>query len=61
MRDGLVDQFQEAALPLTEVRSAPKTATKRVFLITDEDDPNAGPGKDRLMTSARTTLIVSDI
>ncbi|THH23094.1 hypothetical protein EUX98_g8084 [Antrodiella citrinella] len=36
---------------------APKTASKRVFLITDVDDPNAGPGKERLMTSARTTLI----
>ncbi|KAH8094504.1 SPOC like C-terminal domain-containing protein [Cristinia sonorae] len=36
---------------------APKTASKRVFLITDSDDPNAGPGKERLMTSARTTLI----
>ncbi|KAI0346241.1 Ku DNA-binding complex, Ku70 subunit [Trametopsis cervina] len=36
---------------------APKTATKRVFLITDEDDPNSGAGSDRLLTSARTTLI----
>ncbi|TCD61340.1 ATP-dependent DNA helicase II subunit 1, partial [Steccherinum ochraceum] len=36
---------------------APKTASKRVFLITDNDDPNAGPGKERLTTSARTTLI----
>lgn len=36
---------------------APKTATKRVFLITDEDDPHAGAGSQQLMTSARTTLI----
>ncbi|CAL1715872.1 unnamed protein product [Somion occarium] len=36
---------------------APKTATKRIFLITDEDDPNSGPGRERLLTSARTTLI----
>ncbi|KAJ3554418.1 hypothetical protein NM688_g3122 [Phlebia brevispora] len=35
---------------------APKTATKRVFLITDEDDPHPGAAKDRLITSARTTL-----
>lgn len=36
---------------------APKTASKRVFLITDEDDPHAGPGSKQLITSARTTLI----
>ncbi|KAG2017394.1 Ku70 [Coprinopsis cinerea AmutBmut pab1-1] len=36
---------------------APKTATKRVFLITDEDDPHPGPGRHQLITSARTTLI----
>jgi len=36
---------------------APKTATKRVFLITDEDDPNPGSGSRQLITSARTTLI----
>ncbi|KAK7043879.1 ATP-dependent DNA helicase II subunit 1 [Paramarasmius palmivorus] len=35
---------------------APKTATKRVFLITDEDNPHAGPGSKQLVTSARTTL-----
>ncbi|ESK87600.1 dsb repair complex subunit [Moniliophthora roreri MCA 2997] len=35
---------------------APKTASKRVFLITDEDDPHAGPGSKQLATSARTTL-----
>jgi hypothetical protein len=38
--------------------SAPKTATKRIFLITDEDDPNPGVGRERLLTSAKTTLIV---
>lgn len=37
---------------------APKTATKRVFLITDEDNPHPGPGTKQLVTSARTTLIV---
>ncbi|KAJ7265502.1 ku70-like protein [Mycena haematopus] len=36
---------------------APKTATKRVFLITDEDDPHSGPGAKQLVKSARTTLI----
>ncbi|KAF8885484.1 SPOC like C-terminal domain-containing protein [Infundibulicybe gibba] len=36
---------------------APKTASKRVFLITDEDDPHSGPGNHQLVTSARTTLI----
>ncbi|KAI0703839.1 ku70-like protein [Cytidiella melzeri] len=36
---------------------APKTATKRIFLITDDDDPNAGVGSERLLTSAKTTLI----
>ncbi|KAH9838734.1 ku70-like protein [Rhodofomes roseus] len=36
---------------------APKTATKRVFLVTDEDDPHPGAAKERLITTARTTLI----
>ncbi|EJF59137.1 ku70-like protein [Dichomitus squalens LYAD-421 SS1] len=36
---------------------APKTATKRVFFITDEDNPHPGAAISRLMTSARTTLI----
>ncbi|KAG6865389.1 hypothetical protein C0991_002970 [Blastosporella zonata] len=36
---------------------APKTATKRVFLITDEDNPHPGPASHQLITSARTTLI----
>ncbi|KAK0199409.1 SPOC like C-terminal domain-containing protein [Desarmillaria ectypa] len=35
---------------------APKTATKRVFLITDEDDPHSGPGRKQLITSAKTTF-----
>jgi hypothetical protein len=39
--------------------SAPKTATKRIFLITDQDDPHLGKGSQQLMTSAQTTLIVS--
>ncbi|KAG6917848.1 hypothetical protein DXG01_000753 [Tephrocybe rancida] len=36
---------------------APKTATKRVFLITDEGNPHSGPASQQLITSARTTLI----
>lgn len=35
---------------------APKSATKRVFLITDNDDPLAGLHNPRLITSARTTF-----
>ncbi|KAI0636286.1 ku70-like protein [Trametes polyzona] len=35
----------------------PKTATKRIFYITDEDDPHPGPSGHRLMTSARTNII----
>ncbi|KAG0705785.1 SPOC like C-terminal domain-containing protein [Suillus ampliporus] len=34
---------------------APKTASKRVFLITDDDNPH--PGSKQLLTSARTTLL----
>ncbi|KAI0648675.1 ku70-like protein [Trametes meyenii] len=36
---------------------APKTATKRIFLITDEDNPHPGSSRNRMMTSARTTLV----
>ncbi|KAI0308968.1 Ku DNA-binding complex Ku70 subunit, partial [Amylostereum chailletii] len=36
---------------------APKAASKRVFLITDDDNPHSGPGSDRLIMSARTTLV----
>ncbi|KAI0259101.1 ku70-like protein [Gloeopeniophorella convolvens] len=36
---------------------APKTATKRIFLITDNDDPLASSHNPRLTTSARTTLV----
>ncbi|KAJ7598810.1 SPOC like C-terminal domain-containing protein [Mycena floridula] len=35
---------------------APKTATKRVFLITDQDNPHPGTGSKQLITSAKTTL-----
>jgi hypothetical protein len=45
---------------INEPSSAPKSATKRVFLITDNDDPFAGSHNPRLITSARTTLVVSD-
>ena len=41
--------------------SAPKTASKRVFLITDEDNPHPGKGSKQLITSARTTLIVCEL
>ncbi|KAH8828524.1 SPOC like C-terminal domain-containing protein [Flagelloscypha sp. PMI_526] len=34
---------------------APKSATKRVFLITDTDDPH--PGLKQLLTSSKTTLV----
>jgi hypothetical protein len=44
---------------LTVVASAPKTAMKRVFLITDEDNPHHGTRSQQLLTSARTTLTVS--
>ncbi|PFH46457.1 hypothetical protein AMATHDRAFT_77665 [Amanita thiersii Skay4041] len=36
---------------------APKTATKRVFLITNDDTPHTGAHSQQLITSARTTLI----
>ncbi|KAI5829540.1 ku70-like protein [Schizophyllum commune Tattone D] len=36
---------------------APKTATKRVFLITNQDNPHPGQGSRQLLTSARTTLV----
>ncbi|CAA7265755.1 unnamed protein product [Cyclocybe aegerita] len=36
---------------------APKTASKRVFLITDEDNPHPSTSSKQLITSARTTLI----
>ncbi|KAF9790330.1 SPOC like C-terminal domain-containing protein, partial [Thelephora terrestris] len=36
---------------------APKTAIKRVFLITNQDDPHPGDGGVQLSTSARTTLV----
>ncbi|CCL99933.1 uncharacterized protein FIBRA_01958 [Fibroporia radiculosa] len=67
------NHLREAFPPLTETRvpmgdvftscnwvirdGAPKTATKRIFLITDEDDPHPGPARERLITSARTTHI----
>jgi hypothetical protein len=50
-----------AQASLISQESAPKTATKRIFLITDEDDPHSGPGSMQLITSARTTLDVSPL
>ena len=62
LRDGCVCRVPCAVcltLTLTGVCCrAPTTATKRVFLITDEDDPHPGPGTRQLATSARTTLVV---
>ena len=60
MRDGcgILPPTVLRALHSRQYLSAPKTATKRVFLITDEDNPHSVPGGDRLLTSARTTLIV---
>lgn len=37
---------------------APKAAVKRIFLITDEDDPHPGAKSAQLVTSAQTTLLV---
>ncbi|KLO17356.1 ku70-like protein [Schizopora paradoxa] len=36
---------------------APKAGFKRVFLVTDEDDPHPGARSAQLVTSARTTLV----
>ncbi|KAH8118175.1 ku70-like protein [Phellopilus nigrolimitatus] len=36
---------------------APKSGVKRVFLITDEDDPHPGVKSVQLITSAKTTLV----
>ncbi|KAF9048932.1 SPOC like C-terminal domain-containing protein [Panaeolus papilionaceus] len=58
LTDGIVpmgDVFTSCNWVLRD--GAPKTATKRIFLITDQDDPHAGAAKSRLNTSARTTLV----
>ncbi|VDC04946.1 unnamed protein product [Peniophora sp. CBMAI 1063] len=36
---------------------APKSATKRIFLITDDDNPHSSKGRERLILTARTTLV----
>lgn len=60
LRDGLVCiHFFGRCLMLIHTNRAPKTATKRVFLITDDDNPH--PGSKQLITSAQTTLIVSNV
>ncbi|KAI9001483.1 ku70-like protein [Trametes punicea] len=67
------DMLKETFPPMTDARvpigdvftscnwvmrdGAPKTATKRIFFITDEDNPHPGASGTRLITSARTTLI----
>lgn len=48
----------ETALDLLRRKSAPKTAIKRVFLITNQDDPHPGASGIQLSTSAGTTLVV---
>jgi ATP-dependent DNA helicase 2 subunit 1 len=60
----LRDGYRQCQPPLSATFNdlsgrAPKSATKRVFLITDNDDPLAGSHNPRLITSARTTLTVS--
>jgi ATP-dependent DNA helicase 2 subunit 1 len=60
LRDGYVDfKFSYCAAESNVDPRAPKLATKRVFLITDNDDPLAGLHNPRLITSARTTFTVS--
>ena len=36
---------------------APKSATKRIFLITNDENPHTSKGRDRLTLTARTTLV----
>ena len=60
LRDGSVEKECSAIIFTQIPRSAPKTASKRVFLITDEDNPHPGKGSQQLITSARTTLIVCE-
>ncbi|KAF4596792.1 ATP-dependent DNA helicase II subunit 1 [Pleurotus pulmonarius] len=66
------DELREAFPPLTGKKvpmgdvftscnwvlrdGAPKTASKRIFLITDDDDPHSGSGSEQLLRSAKTTL-----
>ena len=61
LRDGSATSSLDTYSRINDRRRAPKTASKRVFLITDEDDPHSGPGSKQLVTSARTTLIVTHI
>jgi ATP-dependent DNA helicase 2 subunit 1 len=61
LRDGYCHfKSPPSAMLINVPCSAPKSATKRVFLITDDDDPFAGSHNPRLITSARTTLIVCE-
>ena len=61
LRDGYYRlQPIPCAMLINAPGSAPKSATKRVFLITDDDDPFAGLHNPRLITSARTTLVVGE-
>jgi ATP-dependent DNA helicase 2 subunit 1 len=59
LRDGCdQSQFPHCSTLISTLNRAPKSATKRVFLITDNDDPLASSHNPRLVTSARTTLTV---
>lgn len=59
LRDGYGYIFWFDRSPANNSFSAPKTATKRIFLITNEDSPHSDAGSNQLTTSARTTLIVN--
>ena len=60
IRDGLV-KWKQLWYFTYCLFSAPKTASKRVFLITDEDNPHPSTGSKQLITSARTTLVVCSV
>jgi hypothetical protein len=51
----VLSKSSKAECPSAHER-APKTATKRVFLVTNVDDPHPGPLSARFKTTARTTL-----
>ena len=57
LRDGFVHiPFSFQRYTTNAAGSAPKTGFKRIFLITDEDDPHTGSDTSRLMTTAKTNL-----
>ncbi|KAF5345659.1 hypothetical protein D9757_014209 [Collybiopsis confluens] len=64
--EGLLEEFPPSnQVPLADVFTgcnwvirdgAPKTATKRVFLITDEDNPHPGRGSEQMITAAKNVF-----